>query len=204
MPSAVELVMSIVELLEIILVQLPMSDLLFVQGVCKYWQTVIRKSIKIQRRFFFIPAPNASPELNPLPLKRLLIRWNENGKDPKNHPSRHTLWVDFKGNSVEKLQVGGWSASWRHMLLVQPPCKYEVPMALGWEDRATRGVAETISERLVEKQVTIGDALRRMVEASMSNTKKMHARDSEGVVQDFAYEYAERFWMRYCRLWPSS
>src|ERR1700733_6239895 len=130
-----------------------MPDLLCVQGVCKYWQTVIRKSIKIQRRFFFIPAPNASPELNPLPLKRLLIRWNENGKDPKNHPSRHTLWVDFKGNSVEKLQVRGWWASWRRMLLVQPPRKYEAPMALGWEGRATRGVAETISGRLVEKQV---------------------------------------------------
>ena len=50
-----------------------MSDLLFVQRVCKCWQTVIRKLIKIQRRLFFIPAPNASPELNPLPLKRLLI-----------------------------------------------------------------------------------------------------------------------------------
>lgn len=111
MSLAAELVMNTVELLEIILVQLSMSDLLFVQSVHKYWQTVIRKSIKIQRRLFFIPGPNASPELNPLLLKRLLIRWNENGKDSKNHLSRHTLWVDFKGSSVEKLQVGSWSAS---------------------------------------------------------------------------------------------
>ena len=85
------------------------------------------------------------------------------------------------------------------MFPVQPLCKCEVLIALGWEDRATRGIAETIWGRLVEKQVTIGDGLRRMVEASMSNTKKMHARDSEDVVQGFAYEYAERFWMRYCR-----
>lgn len=46
-------VLNTTELLENILVCLPIRDLLFVQRTSKYWHNVIRYSIKLQRALFF-------------------------------------------------------------------------------------------------------------------------------------------------------
>lgn len=51
-----ERVLSTAELLEGILLQLPMKDLLFAQEVCKSWQTVITHSVQLRRALFMEPA----------------------------------------------------------------------------------------------------------------------------------------------------
>ncbi|KAK4547127.1 hypothetical protein LTR36_001348 [Oleoguttula mirabilis] len=59
--------LAVTEILESILVELPMRDLLFAQRVDKRFQSVIQSSQKLQRALFFLPEPvGTEPHINPL------------------------------------------------------------------------------------------------------------------------------------------
>ncbi|TKA71628.1 hypothetical protein B0A49_03031 [Cryomyces minteri] len=60
-------VVNIVELLEQILLHLPMVDLLLAQRVCRRWRALIIHSVHLQRALFLRPAPSG-------PLKPLLMQ----------------------------------------------------------------------------------------------------------------------------------
>lgn len=55
LPPACERVLQTAELLEAILLELPMVDLLLAQAVCKTWQDIIQRSTPIQRALFLAP-----------------------------------------------------------------------------------------------------------------------------------------------------
>lgn len=57
-------VVAVTELLESILVELPMKDLLFAQKICKHWKAVIDTSDKLQKALFLKPgtATDAPPD----------------------------------------------------------------------------------------------------------------------------------------------
>ncbi|KAK5124657.1 hypothetical protein LTR85_001370 [Meristemomyces frigidus] len=76
-PSACSLVFSTTELLEQILLSLPMCDLLLAQGINRHFKTIIDSSVAIQRALYFIPGPCvekdgtvALPAINPLLRKQ--------------------------------------------------------------------------------------------------------------------------------------
>lgn len=68
---------GVTEVLENILLKLPIRDLLFAQGVSKQFQQVILDSITLQRALFFKPTPGTldgkavTPTINPLLAKRM-------------------------------------------------------------------------------------------------------------------------------------
>lgn len=76
--SAVDRFCSTPELLENMLLKLPMQDLLLAQRVCSRFQATIAGSIKIRRALFFEPEPVTeherafAPRINPL-----LTRWSQ-------------------------------------------------------------------------------------------------------------------------------
>lgn len=52
------------ELLEMILLSLPMRDLLFAQAVCRQWNELIGWSVKLQQALFIRPATNTTAKFN--------------------------------------------------------------------------------------------------------------------------------------------
>ncbi|KAK5138015.1 hypothetical protein LTR08_005812 [Meristemomyces frigidus] len=52
-PAACAQVQATTELMEMILLRLPMKELLFAQAVCRFWKTVIEGSAKLQQALFF-------------------------------------------------------------------------------------------------------------------------------------------------------
>lgn len=55
-PALAQQVFGTTELLEEVLLKLPMKDLFMSQKVCKRWKAVLEQSIRIQRTIFFVPA----------------------------------------------------------------------------------------------------------------------------------------------------
>lgn len=55
--EVIEKVFGTNELLENILVRLPMKKLLLAQRVCKHWHSLINGSIRLQRALFMAPVP---------------------------------------------------------------------------------------------------------------------------------------------------
>ncbi|KAF7190714.1 hypothetical protein HII31_07873 [Pseudocercospora fuligena] len=114
------------ELLENILLHLPMRDLLLDQRVCKTWKACIDSSVKLQRGLFFKPAGNiiAHPRLQ----EGVVIMWS-----PKNlfvnpllldafgsfNLARDILHLKSKPCSEDRFTRS--DASWQKMLLTQPP-----------------------------------------------------------------------------------
>lgn len=61
MATAAERVLELPELLERILLLVPMRDLLLSQRVSKFWQALIANSLSLQQALFFKPAKNFEP-----------------------------------------------------------------------------------------------------------------------------------------------
>lgn len=112
-------VFETVELLEAILYELQIKDLLFAQSVTKPWRDVIKNSNKLQQALFFVPVKELYRTLrNPLlePLFKIL---KANGMNAfytaKSDPLLSTLQLPWFEPT----------ASWRDMLLAQPPTSFE-------------------------------------------------------------------------------
>ncbi|KAI1345011.1 hypothetical protein F5Y15DRAFT_410694 [Xylariaceae sp. FL0016] len=133
--SSLEEVLGTTELLEAILLQLDLPTLLVsALRVSHYFNDVISQSIAIQQALFFAPSPRVStqgpPILNPLLLKPFTLWF---------HPSGHNA-LKNRGYSVHSFKdMEIWKqtpkaepfmrrgASWRRMLVQQPPLTY-LPM----------------------------------------------------------------------------
>ena len=115
-------VFSVPELLEAILINLPIEELLIVaQRVCKTWNTSIKKSPRLQQALFFSPLPGNA-------LQYIHGAWVESDTDPHAYtvhmnPFYDSLSSKFSWQDTTKKERDALlskSASWRRMLLSQP------------------------------------------------------------------------------------
>jgi hypothetical protein len=121
--TAVE-VFSIPELLHFILLQLPLKDLLVVQGVCCQWHEVIETSETFQEKLFFQPTRDQSrpPEFNPL-LKMIFPSFNEATTMTAGITRSMFHEVDWFKDPSRRYKFLRPEASWRGMLSIQPCSK---------------------------------------------------------------------------------
>ncbi|KAJ7466756.1 hypothetical protein B0H11DRAFT_2047596 [Mycena galericulata] len=121
MSTAKNTVISTPELLELTLAQLPMRDLLLTAPlVSKTWQA-ITFSPTLQRALFFEPDPSSEPVQNPLLAEMF---------PPFFDPEEHSNPMSWPG-TASAIKAMPWSkapdafrrkeASWRRMLVCQPP-----------------------------------------------------------------------------------
>ncbi|KAK4989311.1 hypothetical protein LTR50_003303 [Elasticomyces elasticus] len=169
--AAVDNVFLLPELLEQILLQVPIKDVLVYQRVCGQWQAVIASSIRLQRALFFAPdwtrgartcdtlreeddRPEPKPQNNRLLLKAFPGYYPTIAHTPSHSPTPLPGHGDagdpdeharLPRGRRESQSPGRWSwdvnvafpadhapaasaavlyerASWRRMLLSQPPC----------------------------------------------------------------------------------
>ncbi|KAI6810796.1 hypothetical protein KC340_g17734 [Hortaea werneckii] len=122
------------ELLEAILYQLPLQDLLGAQSVCKTWQTVIDHSKKLQRALYFEPVVWDLVALCKEPGGRMHYNhWVQAGNSERcvtvyENPILSlvikSLLPVTRTRSLLAQLAGCWQrreASWRRMLVTQPP-----------------------------------------------------------------------------------
>ncbi|PVH69039.1 hypothetical protein DL98DRAFT_522394 [Cadophora sp. DSE1049] len=116
------------ELIEAILVQLPLRDLLLAQVVSPGWSRTISSSPIIQQKLFFTPTSakrgkGADPDFNPLLMELLPPFFLGSSEDPSpwNCQDFHELcsqpWVL---DDVRRVKVLREDASWRKMFPMQP------------------------------------------------------------------------------------
>lgn len=120
-------VWAVPEIAENILVHLPMKDLLLAQRVSSGWKQLITRSPVLQERLFFRPRQSdanrqlpsdAVParELNLLLVEHMPM-WFPTSEDKRDQSVRDAPWAE----SVSRLVFLRRDASWRRMLLAQPP-----------------------------------------------------------------------------------
>lgn len=133
------------ELLELVLLNLDMKTrLVSASRVCKFWHATIKESPRIQRASFFQPekpfeSPEEKPELNPLLVEVFGDKFFDVG--PEKPPARRaeSFWkLPWAPSALTKLKAPTGSilsvepscrqesftragASWRRMLVSQPP-----------------------------------------------------------------------------------
>ncbi|RAK75297.1 F-box protein [Aspergillus fijiensis CBS 313.89] len=147
------------ELLEMILLHFNMRELLLSSRVCRHWYNVIQQSSRIQRALFFRPSlPRAA--IGEPGLKNPLVRdqiWDEffvRVLDSRRRPGneRHHL-PKMRSRKREEAYLRP-EASWRRMLLHQPPTSFIrfLDPDWCWSPAAERGA------------ITLGD-LERLIDA---------------------------------------
>lgn len=131
-PSAMEEVFAMPELLEAILLHLPLSQLLMTaQLVCSFFHETVADSPMLQQALFFMPTSMDKPYFS-RPNPMLTHRINSHFIDERENRSpgvEDTKWP-FDG-ALKQLNWEEWikkhrkytvrGASWRRMLVVQPP-----------------------------------------------------------------------------------
>lgn len=115
---------GITEIAENILVYLPMKDLLLAQRVSSGWRDLIKSSPVLQQQLFMRPIPqnlsdddnNPMREYNPLLIQHMPAWFRRSGKSTPR--SIHNVpWA----KDASRLAFLRREASWRNMLLAQPP-----------------------------------------------------------------------------------
>lgn len=150
MGRALNRALGIFELLERILLELPMVDILLVQRVCRRWKAVIQDSLPLQRALFLAP-------LDPLRFDSdefsYQLTFNPLLQSRGFFPSWASLNVAFRiPRAVDP------NASWRRMYLTQPPstgCQLYRP---------TWYVAGTLEHLDCMKGMTAGDLTTKLEE----------------------------------------
>jgi hypothetical protein len=125
--SAAERAFLIPEILETILLNIPPRDLLVdVQRVNRTWHNTAKGSPAIQRLLFFEPCPeyeNRDPEFSVLLNEAFPPFFNHNPDDDE-HPkwTQESLSrIDWNSGPAKRDAYSRKEASWRQMLVVQPP-----------------------------------------------------------------------------------
>ncbi|RMY55478.1 hypothetical protein D0865_04159 [Hortaea werneckii] len=136
---AAEQFFSMPELLEIMLLKLPVQDLLLAQQVCSHFKAVIEESPKIRQALFLEPEPVAgkkgagTPKVNPLLTnesqlhRRRLIATNATFDCRRHEPINIMVRVKDEGVGIERKHTDCFlkhatyfsHGSWRKMLAVQ-------------------------------------------------------------------------------------
>ncbi|GME25268.1 putative f-box domain protein [Neofusicoccum parvum] len=126
-------VLGIYELVELVFLHLPMRDLLRIQQVCRAWQSTIQTSPSIQQSLFFAPKRRRHPvypekeqwELNAL-LAAAFPPWFRTAyvKSRWDWPMARSFaelpWAKDERRTRAFMRP---EASWRRMLLTQPPVR---------------------------------------------------------------------------------
>jgi hypothetical protein len=120
-------VFDIPELVEAILVHLPPRDLLLSQRISRTFQTAIKSSPRLQQTLFFRPIPVKGPgdwTLNPL-LRNPFLPWFVILESRWQLPDYETFeLLDCNANEQKRAAFMHPNASWRRMLVIQPPPQY--------------------------------------------------------------------------------
>lgn len=119
-----ETVFTIPELLETILLHLDPRTLLTAQSTCKTWTTLITTSPRIQQALFFIPSSHPEKELNPLLVHSFPSLFPSPSPREENYvqDARFTFTsLDMFGSPAKMKAYMRAEASWRRMLVQQPP-----------------------------------------------------------------------------------
>ncbi|KAJ7187327.1 F-box domain-containing protein [Mycena filopes] len=115
-PTAQETALSTPELLELILSQLPLRDLLVTAPrVCKLW-TAVTLTPTLQRALFFQPDPNGTARRNPLLIAAFPPFFTS---DEPSGPGDILRMPWATASDAFRRET----ASWRRMLVVQPPAR---------------------------------------------------------------------------------
>jgi hypothetical protein len=118
---------ALTEIAENILAHLPMKDLLLAQRVSTGWRELIRSSPVLQELLFMRQRQSAAPqtfssdgipmrEYNPLLIKHMSM-WFSTNEDTWRQTVKDAPWAQ----TVSRLVFLRQDASWRQMLLAQPP-----------------------------------------------------------------------------------
>ncbi|RMY13919.1 hypothetical protein D0867_07300 [Hortaea werneckii] len=150
------------ELLEAILYQLPLRDLVRAQLVCRQWQTVIDHSKKLQRALYFEPVVWDLVALCKEPGGRMCYdHWVQAGdsercvtvyENPILSLVMKSLLPVTRTRSLLAQLPGCWQrreASWRRMLVTQPPFRAAV--------HVYRHGSPGISNKVLYGQVPVND-----------------------------------------------
>lgn len=117
-------VWGITEIAENILVYLPMKDLLLAQRVSSGWRDLIKTSPVLQQQLFMRPVPqnlsdddnNPMREYNPLLIRHMPV-WFQRLGNSRPRSIHNVPWA----KKASRLAFLRREASWRNMLLAQPP-----------------------------------------------------------------------------------
>jgi len=122
--SAAETVLKTPELVEMILVHLDLNQLLFAQRVCRHWKEITRDSQKLKRALYLSPITKIDERI-PIDNAWLKSRFPDLGVYLlQGNPKWRPKYVQALTTSdFERLGQKFFSenASWRNMLLTQPP-----------------------------------------------------------------------------------
>lgn len=184
--------MDVPELVENMLLQLPLRKILLVQQVCKTWKDVIETSPQIQKALFFRPSADIQLRLvetrgvYPLPCRKHMDcpSYTGDGHKPTDDESGFTRWAQsLSDESLYRILVnpflrscasepGGHryirredhrfdrdvyerpEASWRKMLLTQPPLAEAIVRSCGDETMHWH----ILQAKKNPKGLTLGDA----------------------------------------------
>ena len=125
-PSSTPEPLQIVELLEQILLHLPMRDLLLAQRVCTRWHSLVTQSKRIQRALYFLPAATPITGLrypfNPLLACAFADYFYFSPFMEPIYIASGYLDIILKSTSKQwDESITRKEASWRKMLVCQPP-----------------------------------------------------------------------------------
>ncbi|KAK8155192.1 hypothetical protein BKA80DRAFT_313232 [Phyllosticta citrichinensis] len=149
MSSAAHQVLSTIELLEQVLLQLPFQSLISAHQVCHIWNATIRHSTTLQRELFLAPVPCRRGKHQNASLKDVPLNHGDLKKSPRIvKPQLNKLLAkkfrlgilndpeeDYDGGYMPMVSYGGDTilrgdrahdpkeASWRKMLITQPPAR---------------------------------------------------------------------------------
>ena len=120
---ALQRVLAIPELFELILLKLPIRQLLIKMPlVSKHWKATIDTSPRLQQALFFQPIPYEPLQLLTIKEKPTVKAWMRDLSDPYEYTvlMNPFAYINIKGRdeALERLQ-----ASWRRMIVSQPPVK---------------------------------------------------------------------------------
>lgn len=129
------------ELLEKVLLQLPTTDLLFTQSVCKLWQTTVQGSPALQRALFLgkesgslVGGHSEDTVKNPL-LQHRFRGWKVHATN-NDYSDLIASFIDF--SSPESHCIRHPKSSWKDMFLTRQPYEYleifTVSGTKGWEN----------------------------------------------------------------------
>jgi len=155
------------EILEAVLLQLPLREILHANAVCRRWRDVIAASPTLQQALFLAPDPAASardrePEKNPL-LEALFRELFQSGLSFNRWDALEIKWFQrmaWFADEARRRAVLRADASWRRMYPVQPPARIDSVVANGWcctlEEDVTLGEISARFEHLQEGGARMG------------------------------------------------
>ncbi|GIK07252.1 hypothetical protein Aspvir_002910 [Aspergillus viridinutans] len=134
MASSTHVPFGIPEILEMILLNLDMRTLLCIQRTCRSWWSMIRDSLPIQKALYFTHIENTPDQdkvQNPLLVEAFPALFKltdpDNPEDDYEYDKPALATFDMMKSSSKLAAYLRPEASWRRMLVQQPPvCKFEV------------------------------------------------------------------------------